>query len=493
MKEQYHIQINTQVQNKIIPKGYTIPDLKLNIDYHAITNLLMGEAIYGSKNLGLRELLQNSIDAIMVKKDKLEMENHPLKDNYEPTIKIDIDEKNDKVIIKDNGMGMNEYIIKNYFLNVGKSYYKSKDFINYQHNYNPIGNFGIGFLSCFMLSNEVQVITKHFNSNKKYIIDLEKDSEYIAFKEEEDNSNESGTELILNLKNIKNIFLGRNELKLNILDFIQKNILIKDFSMTLNNIKVENTIEKEKNTNFKIDISKYLKNIEGEIKINQIKDQDFIFDKFENLEYLVYFNGKNLEKIVDYKTLNITDIISDFDFEYIKIPLLNQNEIDEFEILTDSGYIDVDDALNIIIDKQKEKKSIYLLITNKANYWEPDYYGGLYDNDSYLFYIEEDEEEINFNIQNILDFLVINEYEAFVAINHKINLVYYDNSTLTYQQNKNAYENKFEEQTFIKNIKIKHKYEKYVLSDLINIKSINLNIKNNAPEFIIGHPDFYFK
>lgn len=250
--------------------------------------------------------------------------------------------------------------------------------------------------------------------------------------------------------------------------------------MTLNNIKVENTIEKEKNTNFKIDISKYLKNIEGEIKINQIKDQDFIFDKFENLEYLVYFNGKNLEKIVDYKTLNITDIISDFDFEYIKIPLLNQNEIDEFEILTDSGYIDVDDALNIIIDKQKEKKSIYLLITNKANYWEPDYYGGLYDNDSYLFYIEEDEEEINFNIQNILDFLVINEYEAFVAINHKINLVYYDNSTLTYQQNKNAYENKFEEQTFIKNIKIKHKYEKYVLSDLINIKSINLNIKNNA-------------
>lgn len=477
MKEEYQITINTEVKNNIESKGYTIPDLKLNMDYHAVTNLLMGEAIYGSKDLGLRELLQNSIDAIMVKKDKLKIENHPLKDSYKPTINIDIDEKNDKVIIKDNGMGMNEHIIKNYFLNVGKSYYKSKDFINYNHNYNPIGNFGIGFLSCFMLSNEVQVVTKYFNHNKKYIIDLEKDSEYIAFKEEEDNNFESGTELILNLKSIKDIFLGDDELELNISEFLRDNILIKDFSITLNKIKVVNEIEKERNASFKIDISKYLKDIEGEIEINQNKYQNFIFDKFRNAEDLVYFNGKNLEKIIDYETLNMTDIISGFNFEYIEIPLLNQNEIDEFEILTDSGYLDNSEALNTIINKQKEKKIIYLVISNKAHYWEPSYYGNYYDNDDYLFCIEENEEEINFNIQNILDFLTINEYEAVGAINVKIDLIYIDNTVITYKKNK--YQSNYGN-TFIKNIKINHKYDKYVLSDLINVKSINLNIKNNT-------------
>lgn len=216
MEKKYHILLNTEVKNKIKPIGYTIPDLKLNMDYHAVTNLLMGEAIYGSKDLGLRELLQNSIDAIMVKKDMFEIKNLSQKNTYIPIIEINIDEENNKFIIKDNGMGMNEYIIKNYFLNVGKSYYKSKDFLNYKHNYNPIGNFGIGFLSCFMLSDEVQVITKHFNSNKKYIIDLEKNSEYIAFKEEEDNSFESGSEIILDLEDIKKVFNAQDELELQI-------------------------------------------------------------------------------------------------------------------------------------------------------------------------------------------------------------------------------------------------------------------------------------
>lgn len=259
MEKKYHILLNTEVKNKIKPIGYTIPDLKLNMDYHAVTNLLMGEAIYGSKDLGLRELLQNSIDAIMLKKDMFEIKNLSQRDTYTPIIEINIDEENSKFIIKDNGMGMNEYIIKNYFLNVGKSYYKSKDFLNCKHNYSPIGNFGIGFLSCFMLSDEVQVITKYFNSNKKCIIDLEKNSEYIAFKDEEDNSFESGSEIILDLEDIKKVFNGNDELELQIKTFLEENILIKDFLIKLNNKNLENktkNLTENKNIH-NINISKY--------------------------------------------------------------------------------------------------------------------------------------------------------------------------------------------------------------------------------------------
>ena len=65
--DQYKINLTYPLDNYIEPKGYTISDLKLSIDFNAISNLLMGERIYGERKLGLRELIQNSIDACKVR------------------------------------------------------------------------------------------------------------------------------------------------------------------------------------------------------------------------------------------------------------------------------------------------------------------------------------------------------------------------------------------------------------------------------------------
>ena len=228
MQEKYRLHINTKVQNNIQPIGYTVPDLKLNMDYKAVTNLLMGESVYGSKALGLRELLQNSIDACMVKKEKLQTD-------YKPTIEINIFKDKNQVIVKDNGMGMNENIIKKYFLNVGKSYYKSPDFLNYEHTYNPIGNFGIGFLSCFMLSSNVKVVTKYHGDKFKYSIDLEQNSEYISFTKDEDYELESGTQIILNYESvIKAMGFVEEDFKKLLSKFITDNILIEEFEIKIN-------------------------------------------------------------------------------------------------------------------------------------------------------------------------------------------------------------------------------------------------------------------
>ena len=61
--DKYLLPLKTNVVNKIQTEGFSISDLRLSLDYNAVTNLLMGEHIYGDKKYGLRELIQNSIDA----------------------------------------------------------------------------------------------------------------------------------------------------------------------------------------------------------------------------------------------------------------------------------------------------------------------------------------------------------------------------------------------------------------------------------------------
>ncbi len=61
--EKYLLPLKTNVVNQIQSKGFSFSDLRLSLDYNAVTNLLMGEHIYGDRKYGLRELIQNSIDA----------------------------------------------------------------------------------------------------------------------------------------------------------------------------------------------------------------------------------------------------------------------------------------------------------------------------------------------------------------------------------------------------------------------------------------------
>jgi HSP90 family molecular chaperone len=66
----------------------------------------------------------------------------------------------------DTGIGMDRYIIENYFFKVGRSYYKSNDFIRIRSqlralelDFQPVSEFGIGFMAIFMLGNKVEVET----------------------------------------------------------------------------------------------------------------------------------------------------------------------------------------------------------------------------------------------------------------------------------------------------------------------------------------------
>ena len=121
--------------------------------------LLTGDNIYPSKEVFARELIQNSIDAIAVREAK------DTRTEFDKTINIEIgnDENNRFYFkIKDCGTGMDRFKIERYFTSIGRSFYSGDDYDELKIDYKPISNFGIGFLSSFMVCKEIDVKTKSF-------------------------------------------------------------------------------------------------------------------------------------------------------------------------------------------------------------------------------------------------------------------------------------------------------------------------------------------
>ena len=153
LKEKYFIELDGVMEPKIEEIGYLYRNFKFDFDTAAISKMLMGERLYRSKYDSCRELLQNSIDTCRMK--------IKIKANWQPLIRIGILKDKKILWVEDNGMGMDEFIIENYLLKVGRSYYRSVDF-EYQYpeiKMNAISEFGIGILSCFMISESLAIET----------------------------------------------------------------------------------------------------------------------------------------------------------------------------------------------------------------------------------------------------------------------------------------------------------------------------------------------
>lgn len=137
---------------------------------------LLIKPLYGDDpTYGVRELLQNSVDAC---NERDELEKQGLK--YFPEVNIHVfKDKQGRCFfrIKDNGVGMSVGVIKDYFLKAGASYRNSlewkKKFLNdigiskIQRN----GKFGIGILACFLIGDKITVSTRGVNEKFGYTFD----------------------------------------------------------------------------------------------------------------------------------------------------------------------------------------------------------------------------------------------------------------------------------------------------------------------------------
>jgi len=144
----------------IKPNGFKGISIKFEFDRKEMFKILSSEIYQRDPFVFLRELLQNSIDAVHLKKEFYnKMEKPPKFFGY---VKVDIEYDIDgKIIIKwyDNGIGMDEYIIKNYLSVIGKCFYEKSNLEKLGIKLDPISKFGIGILSCFYVANKIDIQT----------------------------------------------------------------------------------------------------------------------------------------------------------------------------------------------------------------------------------------------------------------------------------------------------------------------------------------------
>lgn len=141
---------------------YIYKKTQFNLSKKQVIDLLMGTKLYGNPEVALRELIQNSIDACLLR-NALE---NAWGTNYTPKICVRYysREGQDILEVDDNGTGMDQHIIDTYYSKVGSSFYKSSEFYDLKSqakaSFMPTSRFGIGILSYFMVADTLAVDTR---------------------------------------------------------------------------------------------------------------------------------------------------------------------------------------------------------------------------------------------------------------------------------------------------------------------------------------------
>ena len=129
----------------------------------------MINSIYTNKEIFLRELISNCSDALdkryynSISGNGDDIEKNNLK------IDITLDSKNRKFIIEDNGCGMTKEELEANLGTIAKSGSLAFKKLNEKKDdVDIIGQFGVGFYSCFMVSNDVSVVSRAVGENEAY-------------------------------------------------------------------------------------------------------------------------------------------------------------------------------------------------------------------------------------------------------------------------------------------------------------------------------------
>lgn len=193
----HRIASNIFEQPELFKNKFLTKEAKLVINSN-LSKLLVEPLYHGKPFYGIRELLQNSVDACMIRK-KVEFEKG--NKNYEGKIDIIIDTQNNHVIVKDNGIGMNEDVIVNYYLTIGSSFRNSvfwNNITSKDENIIRTGRFGVGFLATFLLGNQANITTRYIDDERGYCFDIMLEKENINV--DRINDVEIGTTIRINMK-----------------------------------------------------------------------------------------------------------------------------------------------------------------------------------------------------------------------------------------------------------------------------------------------------
>lgn len=341
---------------------------------------LMINSIYTNKEIFLRELLSNASDAI----DKLyyqSLTDKSIKVNKKDLcIKIEIDKKNRLLKIIDTGIGMNKEELENNLGMIAKSgSLQFKEENEKKKDVNIIGQFGVGFYSSFMVSDDVTVISKKYNEEDAYKWESTGAEGYTITKDEKDTY---GTTIILKIK-------SDNE-EYNYSDFLDTytiESLVKKYSdyirypikmnVTRRELKKGSKDEyedvtKEETLNSMIPLWKKDKN-----KITEEEYNNFYQSKFYDYENPIKVIHTSVEGMTSYKAILFLPAHAPFDYyskEYEKGLALYSNGVLIMDKCSDllpdyfgfvKGVVDSDDlSLNISREILQQDRQLKLIASN---------------------------------------------------------------------------------------------------------------------------------
>ena len=131
---------------------------------------IIKQFLYSDHEIFLRELVSNAVDA--TQKVKTLKSVGELNANLDKLrVEVIIDQKKGTLTIRDNGIGMTEEEVDKYINQIAFS--GAEEFVNKYKDVDSknsiIGHFGLGFYSSFMVSKEVEIITKSQKPNSKAV------------------------------------------------------------------------------------------------------------------------------------------------------------------------------------------------------------------------------------------------------------------------------------------------------------------------------------
>jgi len=265
-------------------------------------------------------------------------------------------------------VGMDEYIIDSHFTKIGRSFNESEQFLNSTHNFEPVGELGIGVLSYFMIADKVTIETARSIDNS-LIIEIDNISDYFFVRQGKREGPGTVVTLDLNkdfkydsLAKLIETFATHIEFPVEVFDSDGKNYLIKNrinFSFDFSD-KYHDLVFPVNNVCF----SGYFG-----VFANKSKNNPFAIYHVKKLEQ----NYISLEGILVSSNDKITTFI---------MPSWIRSNLVDFDINIMKGVVDLNVARNGIISNEKltefkktfEKELIAVLIRlideNKAKILE---------------------------------------------------------------------------------------------------------------------------
>jgi hypothetical protein len=162
----------------LIPTSGFLP-IEINMRTGAIDRLveiLAGETLYGPNPMAaIRELVQNARDAVTLKAEVVQSDIDRALLSLPITISLNTKGRPATLQIIDHGIGMTQRVLTDYLISIASDYWGSQFAIDYPavagRGFKNAGKFGIGFLSVFMLGDEVSVETNR-NGTPRYRLQL---------------------------------------------------------------------------------------------------------------------------------------------------------------------------------------------------------------------------------------------------------------------------------------------------------------------------------